>query len=92
MEPKKYSSYAEIERDLELLKLENEIQYQKLLKIFKKTKADITPQSLVNNFIESYVEKATLPYGKIFKSILPFALEKTIPLVVRWLSNKKRDD
>ena len=31
MEPKKYSSYADIDRDLEILKLEKEIHYQKLL-------------------------------------------------------------
>ena len=31
MEKKKYSSYAEIERDLEILKLEKEINYNKII-------------------------------------------------------------
>ncbi len=38
MEKKKYSSYAELERDLEILKLEKEINYQKLVLSFQKTK------------------------------------------------------
>lgn len=88
MKPKKYSSYAEIDRDLEILKLENEIQYQKLVKSLNKTKENFTPQNLVDNFIESYVEKATIPFGKIFKSVLPFALEKTIPLIIKWIRHK----
>jgi len=31
METKKYSSYAAIEQDLEILKLEKELYYQKML-------------------------------------------------------------
>lgn len=31
MEKKKYSSYAEIDKDLEMLKVEKEINYQKLV-------------------------------------------------------------
>jgi hypothetical protein len=38
MEAKKYSSYAEIERDLEILKLQKEINYQKLVLSFQKRK------------------------------------------------------
>jgi hypothetical protein len=88
MELKSYSSYAQIDRELEILKLEKEIQYQKVLVTLDKTKKEITPQNIVNNFIESYVEKATLPYGKILKSVMPFALEKTIPLIIKWLIRK----
>jgi len=44
MERKKYSSYAELDRDLEILKLEKEINYQKLVLSIQKTKESITPQ------------------------------------------------
>ena len=35
---KKYSSYVEIEHDLEILKVEKELYYQKMLLSFEKTK------------------------------------------------------
>ncbi|HEU0125365.1 MAG TPA: DUF6327 family protein, partial [Flavobacterium sp.] len=41
MEKKKYSSYAEIDKDLEILKLEKDINYQKLKLSFQKTKESI---------------------------------------------------
>jgi hypothetical protein len=47
MEAKKYSSYAEIDRDLEILKLEKEIQYQKLNLCLQKTKESFTPQGMI---------------------------------------------
>lgn len=88
MEPKKYSSYAQIEKDLKILKLEKEIQYQKLVLKFQQTKDNITPQSVVNNFIDSYVEKVTLPFDKIFKSIYPFLLKTSLPFIIKWISHK----
>ena len=82
MEPKKYSSYAEIERDLEILKLEKEINHQKLILSFQKTKESITPQNIVNGFFSSYKEYFTNSYPKILQSVLPF--------VIKWFINKKR--
>jgi len=38
MEKKKYSSYAQIEHDLEILKVEKEIHYQKMLLSIEKRK------------------------------------------------------
>ena len=54
MEAKKYSSYAEIDRDLEILKLEKEIQYQKLNLCLQKTKESFTPQGMIKSFLGSY--------------------------------------
>lgn len=84
MERKKYSSYAEIERDLEILKLEKEINYQKLVLSFQKTKESITPQNIVNGFVSSYTEYFSNSYLKIIQSILPY--------VIDWFMNKKRGD
>ena len=43
METKKYTSYAEIEHDLEILKLEKEIHYKKMQLSFEKTKESFMP-------------------------------------------------
>lgn len=82
MKQKKYSSYAEIERDLEILKLEKEINYQKLVLSFQRTKDSITPQNIVNGFVSSYTDYFKNSYPKILQSILPF--------VINWFINKKR--
>jgi hypothetical protein len=82
MEPKKYSSYAAIERDLEILKLEKEINYQKLVLSFQKTKENLTPENIVGGFVSSFKEYISYSYPKILQSILPF--------VINWFINKKR--
>ncbi|WP_166921405.1 DUF6327 family protein [Flavobacterium poyangense] len=82
METKKYASYAEIERDLEILKLEKEINYQKLVLSFQKSKESITPQNIVNGFFSSYKEYFSNSYVTILQSILPY--------IIGWFINKKR--
>ncbi|KRD11380.1 hypothetical protein ASE21_06635 [Flavobacterium sp. Root901] len=82
MEKKKYSSYAEIDRDLEILKLNKDINYQKLVLSFQKTKESITPQNIVNGFVSSYTDYFSNSYSKIIESILPY--------VIGWFINKKR--
>ncbi|KAF2514101.1 MULTISPECIES: DUF6327 family protein [Flavobacterium] len=82
MEKKKYSSYAELDRDLEILKLEKEINYQKLVLSIQKTKESITPHKIVNGFVSSYTDYFKNSYPKILQSIIPF--------VINWFINKKR--
>ncbi|MBE8724850.1 DUF6327 family protein [Flavobacterium hungaricum] len=82
MERKKYSSYAAIEKDLEILKLEKEINYHKLVLSFQKTKESITPQYIVNGFLSSYKDYFTNSYVSILQSILPY--------IFGWFINKKR--
>ena len=82
MEAKKYSSYAEIERDLEILKLQKEINYQKLVLSFQRTKESITPQNIIGGFFYSYKDYFSNNYPKILQSILPH--------IISWLFNKKR--
>lgn len=82
METKKYSSYAEIERDLEILKLEKEISYQKLVLSVQRTKESITPENIVNGFLSSFKEYFSNSYVSILQSVLPF--------VIGWFINKKR--
>jgi len=82
MEPKKYASYAAIEKDLEILKLQKDINYQKLVLSFQRTKESITPENIVGGFLSSFKEYISDSYPKILQSILPF--------VMNWFINKKR--
>jgi hypothetical protein len=82
METKKYSSYAEIDRDLEILKLEKEISYQKLVLSIQKTKDTITPENIISGFLKPYREAIPNPYRNIIKTILPY--------LISLLLNRKR--
>jgi hypothetical protein len=82
METKKYSSYAQIERELEILKLEKEINYQKLAFNFQKTKENLTTKNLVNSFIGSS--------AKVFSGSYVTIINLIIPYIVKWICNKKR--
>lgn len=82
MEPKKYSSYAEIERDLEILKLEKEIAYQKMLVSIDKTKESILPSKSASLIGSIYQKVFSGTYGTILKMLIPY--------VFNWYVNKKR--
>ena len=82
MEPKKYSSYAEIERDLEILKVEKEIYYQKMLLSIDKTKESILPSKSVSLLGNVYQKVFSGTYGTILKMLIPY--------VFNWYLNKKR--
>ncbi|MGO4905311.1 DUF6327 family protein [Flavobacterium sp. W20_MBD1_R3] len=82
METKKYSSYAQIERELEILKMEKEISYQKLIYGLKKTKESMTPMNIVGGVVGSSLNAFSGSYG----SLLTFAL----PFVIKWIKRIKR--
>ena len=82
MKVKKYSSYAEIERDLEILKLEKEINYQRLVLSFQKTKESITPENIVGGIFLSFKNYFSNSYGSILQYIFPN--------IINWFINKKR--
>jgi len=84
METKKYSSYAEIERDLEILKLEKEIYYQKMLLSIDKTKESIFPSKSVSFISNLYQKVFSGTYGTILKIVIPY--------LINWFINRKRGD
>ena len=84
METKKYSSYAQIENDLEILKVEKELYYQKMLLSVEKTKETILPSkslSFVGNL-----------YQKVFSGTYGTLLKIAIPYIINWYINRKRGD
>lgn len=90
MATKKYSSYAQIDGDLEILKLEKEIHYQKMILGIQKTKETLTPNALVSNIISSTNSVLSSPYGVLLKMATPFIINKAIPFVSKWFSKAKR--
>jgi hypothetical protein len=84
MENKKYSSYAAIEQDLEILKLEKELYYQKMLLSVEKTKESILPSKSVS-FIGNL-------YQKVFSGTYGTLLKIAIPYIINWYINRKRGD
>lgn len=84
MQPKKYSSYAEIEHDLEILKLEKEIYFQKMKLSYDKTKESVFPSEPVQGFYAVY--------KKVFSGTLGSILKIALPYVINWLINRKRGD
>lgn len=84
METKKYSSYAEIEQELQILKMEREIHYQKIVLSIDKTKESILPFRKVNKILESVSNFSSGTYGTILKTLIPIA--------INWYVNRKRGD
>mgnify|MGYP003402164247 CR=1 FL=1 len=82
MEKKKYSSYAEIERDLEILKLEKEINYQKMLLNIDKTKESILPSKSVTLISKVYQKVFSGTFGTLLKMLIPYG--------INWYLNRKR--
>ena len=84
METKKYSSYAEIDHELKILKLEKEIHYKKMLLSIDNTKESFMPHKSV-----SFVNDL---YKKIFSGSLGTILKIAIPYAINWYLNRKRGD
>jgi hypothetical protein len=82
MEKKIFSSYAEIDRELEILKIEKEINYQKLVLSIQKTKDNLTPKNIIISYLGSFKNVFSGTYGSILNVVIPFA--------IKWIMNKKR--
>lgn len=82
MQTKKYSSYAQIDRELEILKVEKEISYQKLVLSIEKTKESLSFMNITSNVFHTVKSTFFSSYGTILSSL--------IPIIIKWFKNKKR--
>ncbi len=82
MEPKKYSSYEEIELELKILKLEKELSFQKMIWNVHKVKDELSPKNILEEVVGSS--------KSIFSNTLKTILSNAIPTLIRWISNRKR--
>lgn len=84
MGKKKYSSYAQIDSELEILKVEKEISYQKLILSIEKTKDSLSFLNVTSNVVGVIKSSFFSSYSTI--------LQLLIPIVIKWFRNKKRGD
>lgn len=84
MEIKKYTSFEVIDRELEVLKLEKELQYEKLVFNLQEAKELVTVGGLISGFLGSY--KTILTYS------CNLILNVAIPRIIKWFKKKKRGD
>lgn len=84
MAAKKYSSYAQIDNELEILKVEKEISYQKLILSIEKTKESLSFVNVAANVAERVKSTFFSSYGTILRLL--------IPIIIKWFRNKKRGE
>ena len=82
METKKYSSYAQIELELKILKVERELNLKRIVLDVQKTKESLLPQNLIKGFIGDYKSIFSNYSGKIINIALP--------IFINWILKKKR--
>ncbi|MGX7667890.1 DUF6327 family protein [Flavobacterium pedocola] len=75
METIMYSSFEEIDRDLEILKLQKEIDYRKLSLSIERTVDGFTPSNIVMRFLGNLGMIAN-KYDLLQKIVLPYLLAK----------------
>jgi len=82
METKKYSSYAQIELELEILKVEKELNLKRIFLNIEKTKESLLPQNLVKSFLGDY--------KSLFANYSGAILNIAIPILINWITKRKR--
>ena len=84
MGPKKYSSYAQIELELEILKIERELNLKRIVLNVQKTKESFMPINLIKGFFGDY--------KSIFSNYSGTILNIAIPILINWLFKRKRSN
>lgn len=82
MEKKVYSTFEEIDNELEILKVQKEINYQRVVLGVQNVKDKFTPSGVSKIAIDSFKNFFTSSYGTLFKYAMPF--------VIKWILTKKR--
>ncbi|MES2812345.1 MAG: DUF6327 family protein [Bacteroidota bacterium] len=77
MKSRVYTSYEEIDRDLEILKLQKEIHNQKLSLSVEKTIEGLSPHSMIQNVLDGF-SGAITKYGLLQKVVIPFLINKFV--------------
>lgn len=82
MGTKKYSSYAQIELELEILKTERTLNLQRIVLNTESIKECLLPENLVKSFFGDYKSIFSNYSGKILNIV--------IPILINWILNRKR--
>lgn len=84
METKKYSSYAQIELELEILKVERELNLKRIVLDVEKTKESLLPKNIIKGIFGDYKSILSNSTGMI--------LNIAVPLIINWITKRKRGD
>ena len=84
METKKYSSYAQIELELEILKVERELNLKRIVLDVEKTKESLLPRNIIKGIFRDYKSILSNSSGMI--------LNIAVPLIINWITKRKRGD
>ena len=79
MEPKIYTSFEQLDREIAILKIEREIHYQKIVLHVQRTKEGFSTRNLLSRLLQFEIPKSS---SKILKLISP--------ILIQWFLNKKR--
>ena len=82
MGTKKYSSYAQIDLELEILKVEKELNLKRIVLDVEKTKESFLPFNLIKGFVGDYKSILSNYSGTI--------INIAVPILINWLFKIKR--
>lgn len=82
MATKRYSSYKEIDATLDILRLEKEINFQKMKLSGERVAQSLTPPKIVRGFFGSYKDILSGSYKEL--------LGLGIKYLTQWFINRKR--
>ena len=82
MGTKKYSSYAQIDLELEILKIEKELNLKRIVLDLEKTKESFLPLNLIKGFVGDYKSILSNYSGTI--------INIAVPILINWLFKRKR--
>lgn len=78
MEKKIYSSYDEINRDLEILNLERKLHYDKIKQSIDDLKENLTLPNLAMGLLDISKEDTKPLVTTVFKAVVPFLVKKVL--------------
>ena len=79
MQPKIYTSFEQLDRAIEISKIEREIHYQKIVLHVQRTKESFSTRNLLSGLVHINIPKS-----------IPKVLKYVLPLLIQWFLNKKR--
>lgn len=82
MKKRLYRTFEEIDNELEILKVQKEINYQRMVLGVQNVKHKFTPSGVSKIALDSFKTFFTSSYGTLFKYALPF--------IIKWILSKKR--
>lgn len=76
MEVKTYTTYAEINKELEILKIEKDLAYQKLLKDIEETKESLKPKNIVGDAPKKVMKTLSMFSGPVKSTLMTLLFRK----------------